>query len=682
MTLNLLVLRKVKDNHMVIHKDMAADEQASVPPRLTTILENDLKGFSFIDEMNKMIEVGGALGYDVKAYKKYLRRLINGVVRSESERFGSTFSCGDATIFNLFIHDTGLIDLPMGARHFTWVNKVGSKMSKLDRFLILDNVLHSNTDLKKEISNGLRNHARRCLEPKDIKSSFLDFYKGKLSFYDSSVFFPPMLPAHRLSIVDREFLESMVSMVEIKATVWDCGSQKAPRPDGYSFMFIKNFWNRLKHDIQSFFGLFFSLLIVAKILANRLSKVIDSIISPEQYALITGRQILDGPLILKVPSYVLDRLGFGIKWRNRIKAGLTSARSSILINESPTSEFSLKRGLRQEDPLSPFLFIIIMEDLHMALNDGLAANMFHGVKVGSQGMHLSHLFYVDNDIIFSEWNLNAMENIIWILNIFYIASGLKIKIHRSNVYGVGVSSNEVDIMASYTGCEDGFFPFTYLGLPIGLIMSCITNWQPLIDRFKVRLSGWKANILSIGGCLILIKYVLSSLAPKTPRSLLGWCLFHNSNALWVHVVKTIHGDEAGIDIRGCHTNVDWSRPINVGRTKAEFDALISDIASLEPEKFVDSDTCIWSLSHDNKFSVNSVKKHIDELSLPSLSPNNCRRGVFKVKSNVKYLTFVIMTIYSNRRVGGSGSRYKIRSFVLRLYGCGRGVGRGGTGKVG
>ncbi|GKD51539.1 putative RNA-directed DNA polymerase, eukaryota, reverse transcriptase zinc-binding domain protein [Tanacetum coccineum] len=473
----------------------------------------------------------------------------------------------------------------------------------------------------KEISNGLRNHARRCLEPKDIKSSFLDFYKGKLSFYDSSVFFPPMLPAHRLSIVDREFLESMVSMVEIKATVWDCGSQKAPRPDGYSFMFIKNFWNRLKHDIQSFFGLFFSLLIVAKILANRLSKVIDSIISPEQYALITGRQILDGPLILKVPSYVLDRLGFGIKWRNRIKAGLTSARSSILINESPTSEFSLKRGLRQEDPLSPFLFIIIMEDLHMALNDGLAANMFHGVKVGSQGMHLSHLFYVDNDIIFSEWNLNAMENIIWILNIFYIASGLKIKIHRSNVYGVGVSSNEVDIMASYTGCEDGFFPFTYLGLPIGLIMSCITNWQPLIDRFKVRLSGWKANILSIGGCLILIKYVLSSLAPKTPRSLLGWCLFHNSNALWVHVVKTIHGDEASIDIRGCHTNVDWSRPINVGRTKAEFDALISDIASLEPEKFVDSDTCIWSLSHDNKFSVNSVKKHIDELSLPSLSPN-------------------------------------------------------------
>ncbi|GJS54923.1 RNA-directed DNA polymerase, eukaryota, reverse transcriptase zinc-binding domain protein [Tanacetum coccineum] len=58
----------------------------------------------------------------------------------------------------------------------------------------------------------------------------------------------------------------------------------------------------------------------------------------------------------------------------------------------------------------------------------------------------------------------------------------------------------------------------------------------------------------------------------------------------------------------------------VRRTKAEFDALISKIASLEPEELFDSDTCIWSLSHDDKFLVNSVRKHIDELSLISLSP--------------------------------------------------------------
>ncbi|GJV59117.1 hypothetical protein Tco_1465217, partial [Tanacetum coccineum] len=133
-----------------------------------------------------------------------------------------------------------------------------------------------------------------------------------------------MLPAHHLSIVDWDFLESMVSMDDIKMAVWDCGSQKAPGPNGYSFMFIKKFRDLLKHDIQSFVVLFFSTgtfpkgsnsafitlipkvsnplfikeyrpisligihyKIVAKILANRLSKVTKSIISPEQTAFIT-----------------------------------------------------------------------------------------------------------------------------------------------------------------------------------------------------------------------------------------------------------------------------------------------------------------------------------------------------------------------------------------------------------
>ncbi|GKA69091.1 hypothetical protein Tco_0775155 [Tanacetum coccineum] len=285
-------------------------------------------------------------------------------------------------------------------------------------------------------------------------------------------------------------------------------------------------------------------------------------------------------------------------------------------------------------------------------------------------------------------------------------------------------------MASYTGCEAGFFPFTYLGLPIGSNMIRTANWQTLIDRFKARLSGWKANILSVPKTVVksleslrasffwgssedskkLAWVKWSNILASLDKGGLGvgslkafnmslllkwrWRLFHNPNALWVHVVKAIHGDEAGIDIRGCHTNGvwasivgsifhlhssgivplnsirfkvgdgssirfwkdtwlgddplyirynilyhlekykdcfiqqriangswfwDWSRPVNMGRTKAEFDALISDIANLKPEELVDSDTCIRSLSHDDKFSVNSVRKHIDELSpLPYL----------------------------------------------------------------
>ncbi|GKA59977.1 hypothetical protein Tco_0759290 [Tanacetum coccineum] len=78
-------------------------------------------------------------------------------------------------------------------------------------------------------------------------------------------------------------------------------------------------------------------------------------------------------------------------------------------------------------------------------------------------------------------------------------------------FEVGVSNSDIVSMAACTGCEAGSFPFSYLGLPIGSNMSRIANWQILIDRFKARLSGWKSNLLSIGGRLTLIKSVLRSL---------------------------------------------------------------------------------------------------------------------------------------------------------------------------
>ncbi|PWA62538.1 RNA-directed DNA polymerase, eukaryota, Reverse transcriptase zinc-binding domain protein [Artemisia annua] len=69
-------------------------------------------------------------------------------VRCETERFCSSFSSSDAAIFNSFIQDVGLIDLPMGGRMFTWMNKSGSKLSKLDRFLISDSVLLAHANLQ------------------------------------------------------------------------------------------------------------------------------------------------------------------------------------------------------------------------------------------------------------------------------------------------------------------------------------------------------------------------------------------------------------------------------------------------------------------------------------------------------------------------------------------------------
>nr|GEW36416.1 RNA-directed DNA polymerase, eukaryota, reverse transcriptase zinc-binding domain protein [Tanacetum cinerariifolium] len=454
--------------------------------------------------------------------------------------------------------ESGLIDLPMGGRSFTWMNKFDRidfekvvkdkwdditgevlghtkslhtklkdlkshlkiwyshtkevKTSRMNLLLVdmrnLDQKINEarvkwevegdenskffhgliNSRRKSQSIHGIMHEGVWLSDPKDIKEAFLNFYKKKFSFHDSKVSFPIFMLAHHLNTSDQDLLEAVVSMKDIKTAefvVSFLSWGKFPQGVNSAFitlipkvsnpLFIKDY------RPISLIGLHYK--IVAKILSNRLSKVIDSIISPERSAFILGRQILDGPLILseiinwykkrkkklmlfkvdfekafnyvswKYLDYMLHKLGFGSRWRTWINNCLMSARTSILINGSPTSEFSLKR----------------------------------------------------------DWNQNDIENITMILNIFYIAFGLKINFHKSNVFGVGISNSEVVSMAACTGCEACSFPFSCLGLPIGSNMSRIANWQILIDRFKARLSGWKANLLSIGGRLTLIRSMLGSL---------------------------------------------------------------------------------------------------------------------------------------------------------------------------
>ncbi|GJW25680.1 hypothetical protein Tco_0039491 [Tanacetum coccineum] len=74
-----------------------------------------------------------------------------------------------------------------------------------------------------------------------IKELFLNFFKDKFQVHDSQVVFPPLVHSTRLCPLDREYLETHVSLDEIKSAIWDCGSNKAPDPDGFTFAFVKKY---------------------------------------------------------------------------------------------------------------------------------------------------------------------------------------------------------------------------------------------------------------------------------------------------------------------------------------------------------------------------------------------------------------------------------------------------------
>ncbi|GKB55422.1 putative RNA-directed DNA polymerase, eukaryota, reverse transcriptase zinc-binding domain protein [Tanacetum coccineum] len=451
------------------------------------------------------------------------------------------YSTSEAQIFNSFIESSGLKEMLMGGKSFTWMNKSGTKMSRLDRVLISDEVLDENIDLKaivldrlKDIGDVIKQAFADCSQDtvelrvplhevitliKDIEikldaSLASDIEKEtrlqllrEINEIDRLESMDIVQKARKLSTQEKNDLECPVSSDEIKKAVWDCDGDKAPGSGGFLFKILKRYREIFKFDMELFVSDFFTKL--------RMPPGTNS-------AFIT----------------LLPKFGFGEKWRNQIQACLQFARTSILVNESPTSEFSIKRGLRQGDPLSPFLFILIMEGLHIAIKDVNHLNLIKGVSVGNPGIRLSHFFYVDDVVLVTERNHRDMDNILRLFIVFFLASGLHINVQKSNVYGVGVLTEEVEDMARATGCSSGSFPFTYLGLPIGVSMNMINHWQDMLDKFENRLSKWKANLLSIGGRSTLVKAVLGSACTyhmsifKVPESILSSLERFRSRFFW------------------------------------------------------------------------------------------------------------------------------------------------------
>ncbi|XP_071694997.1 uncharacterized mitochondrial protein AtMg01250-like [Rutidosis leptorrhynchoides] len=130
---------------------------------------------------------------------------------------------------------------------------------------------------------------------------------------------------------------------------------------------------------------------------------------------------------------------FGQKWIKWIDGCLVSASVSVLVNGSLTEEFKLGKGIRQRDPLSPFLFIIAGEGLNLLMKEAVDIGLIRGAKVGKDKILLSHLQYAKD--IYLHWGLP-----------------------------------EIGSMANHFGCKGDNFPFSYLGLPVGANMNKSDDW--------------------------------------------------------------------------------------------------------------------------------------------------------------------------------------------------------------
>ena len=206
-------------------------------------------------------------------------------------------------------------------------------------------------------------------------------------------------------------------------------------------------------------------------------------------------------------------MGFGLKWRGWIKACVTSVQFSVLVNGSPKGFFGSSRGLRQGDPLSPLLFLLIMEVLSKILKKIEENNLIRGFHVGavnSVGVRISHLLFADDTILFCDASRDQLLSIRLAMSCFQAFTGLKVNVGKSEIVPVGEVNNLIEL-ASILQCRAGSLPMKYLEMPLGTSFKIALIWNPILEKMEKKLSRWKRLYLSKGGRLTLLKSTLSSL---------------------------------------------------------------------------------------------------------------------------------------------------------------------------
>ena len=206
-------------------------------------------------------------------------------------------------------------------------------------------------------------------------------------------------------------------------------------------------------------------------------------------------------------------MGFGVKWCRWIHTCISTIQFSVLFNGSPADFFGSSRGLRQGDPLSPMLFVVMMEVFSKMMKRAEGAGLLRGFRVASRqggGLGVSHLLFTDDTILFCNADEEQILHVRMLLLCFQAVTGLKVNALKNEMVPIGEVPN-VSILAEILGCRVGSLPMTYLGMPLGASHQSPTIWNPILEKFERKLAGWKKMYLSKGGRLTLLKSTLSNL---------------------------------------------------------------------------------------------------------------------------------------------------------------------------
>jgi len=203
------------------------------------------------------------------------------------------------------------------------------------------------------------------------------------------------------------------------------------------------------------------------------------------------------------------QMGFSEKWVALIMQCITTVTFSVKLNGEPTPFFSPSRGLRQGDPLSPYLFILITNVLTWLMQKAVAEGSIQGIQLNRFCPKLSHLMFADDVIFFMDGTLKECQNLTLTINRHCYATGQAVNLNKSGVY---FSKNCPPLLKRNMAQELRVPVFDktgkYLGIPTEWGQSKKELFAWILTRVNSKLEGWKEKLLTKAGKEVLIKSVV------------------------------------------------------------------------------------------------------------------------------------------------------------------------------
>ncbi|XP_048605496.1 uncharacterized protein LOC125583011 [Brassica napus] len=276
---------------------------------------------------------------------------------------------------------------------------------------------------------------------------------------------------------------------EVRQALFMMHPEKAPGPDGMTALFYQHSWHEMFHGLRT-----------NKSCQNKFMAIKTNM--SKAYDRIEWNFI----------EVLLYKMSFDSHWIKLMRECVSSVQYRVLLNGQPRGLIIPQRGLRQGDPLSPYLFIMCTEALISNIKKAERVKLLTGMKVARACPAISHLLFTDDSLFFCKANKEECQTILKILKEYETVSGQQINFQKSSIqFGHKVDEAIRQELRDILGIHNLGGMGSYLGLPESLGSSKVQVFGFVQERLNKRVNGWTFRFFTKGGKEVIIKSVITAL---------------------------------------------------------------------------------------------------------------------------------------------------------------------------